>query len=66
MSNEASIAQVMRMWNAVPALRGITLEFTRGTFQRELLKNMTTWELRTTLSFTMAKWQTFWEGQARV
>lgn len=61
LSLDATIAQILRMWAIVPGLRGTVTDFTRATFQREMLKGMTTWELRTTLSFCMTKWQAYWE-----
>lgn len=61
LSHEACVAQVLRMWAIVPSLRGITNDFCRAEFQQELLKNMTIWELRTTMAFVMTKWQQHWE-----
>lgn len=58
---DATIAQILRMWAAVPALRGLTTEFSRGVFHKERLKNMTSWELRCTLGFVMSRWQAYWE-----
>jgi len=60
-SSDAAVAQVLRMWAIVPGLRGTVTEFTRATFQREMLKGMSPWELRTTLSYCMTKWQAYWE-----
>ncbi|MCG5260404.1 hypothetical protein EM868_00355 [Cupriavidus gilardii] len=61
LSSDASIAQILRMWVIVPGLRGTVTEFTRATFQREMLKGMSPWELRTTLSYCMTRWQAYWE-----
>lgn len=61
LSPEATIAQILRMWTIVPGLRGTILEFTKFAFQREMLKSMTTWELRATLAYSMTRWQAYWE-----
>jgi len=61
LSPDAMIAQILRMWTIVPGLRGTILEFTKAAFQREMLKGMSTWELRTTLAYSMTRWQSYWE-----
>lgn len=63
LSQEASIAQILRMWAIVPGLRGVTNDFARATFGFSMLKNMTAWELRSTLAFVMAKWQNHWRDK---
>jgi hypothetical protein len=57
------IAQVMRIWAIVPHVKVATLEFSRTNFNREMLRNMTAWELRATLAFAMTKWQSYWEAR---
>ncbi|MCO8643863.1 hypothetical protein KGP93_11180 [Burkholderia multivorans] len=61
LSIDAMVAQMMRIWAIVPHLKTSTLEFTRTHFSREVLRNMTVWELRAALAFTMAKWSSYWE-----
>ncbi|WP_322037224.1 hypothetical protein [Burkholderia cepacia] len=63
LSIDAMIAQVMRIWAIVPHIKTVTLEFTRTSFNREVLRNMTIWELRATLAFAMTKWQSYWEAR---
>ncbi|NVE25675.1 hypothetical protein [Burkholderia glumae] len=63
LSIDAIIAQVMRIWTIVPHVKTATLEFSRANFNRELLRNMTAWELRATLAFAMTKWQSHWEAR---
>ncbi len=63
LSLDAMIAQMMRIWAIVPHLKTSTLEFTRTHFSREVLRNMSVWELRAALAFTMAKWSSYWEAR---
>ncbi|HHV7519315.1 TPA: hypothetical protein ACUNF5_000749 [Burkholderia orbicola] len=63
LSNDAMIAQVMRIWAIVPHVKVATLEFSRTNFNREMLRNMTAWELRATLAFAMTRWQSYWEAR---
>lgn len=60
-SDGAMSAKVLRVWTIVPGLRGTIVEFTKSEFQREMLKGMSTWELRATLAFSMTRWQAYWE-----
>ncbi|VVD68764.1 hypothetical protein [Pandoraea commovens] len=63
LSNDAMVAQVMRMWGIVPLLKMPTIEFARANFNNELLRDMTVWELRATLAFTMTRWNSYWEAR---
>ncbi|WP_342320483.1 hypothetical protein [Burkholderia pseudomallei] len=63
LSIDAMVAQVMRIWTIAPPVKVATLDFTRANFSREILRNMTVWELRATLAFAMAKWQSYWEAR---
>ncbi|VWC95691.1 hypothetical protein BLA17378_04883 [Burkholderia aenigmatica] len=63
LSSDAMVAQVLRIWTIVPHLKTTTVEFTRMNFNREVLRSMTVWELRSTLAFAMAKWQSYWEAR---
>ncbi|WP_353191986.1 hypothetical protein [Pandoraea pnomenusa] len=63
LSVEAMVAQVMRIWTIVPQLKATTLEFTRSHFSRDVLKTLSVWELRATLAYTMARWNTYWEAR---
>lgn len=63
LSTDAMVAQVLRIWSIVPHLKATTMEFTRAHFNREVLRSMSIWELRTTLAFAMTKWQMYWEAR---
>lgn len=64
LSNDAMVAQVLRMWSIVPHIKLPTIEFARTNFNNELLRDMTVWELRATLAFTMTRWSTYWEARS--
>ncbi|WP_080484176.1 hypothetical protein [Burkholderia cenocepacia] len=63
LSIDAMVAQMLRIWAIVPHLKTSTLDFTRTNFNREVLRNMTVWELRATLAFAMTKWHSYWEAR---
>lgn len=63
LSADAMVAQVLRIWTTVPHVKTATMEFTRTNFNREVLRTMTAWELRSTLAYAMIKWQSYWEAR---
>ncbi|WP_246185843.1 hypothetical protein [Pandoraea iniqua] len=63
LSNDAMVAQILRMWGIVPHIKMPTIEFARTNFNSELLRDMTMWELRATLAFTMTRWGSYWEAR---
>ncbi|MBN6732752.1 hypothetical protein [Burkholderia multivorans] len=63
LSTDAMVAQVLRIWTTVPHVKTATIEFARANFNREVLRTMTAWELRSTLAYAMVKWQAYWEAR---
>ena len=63
LSADAMVAHVLRIWTTVPHVKTATMEFTRTNFNREVLRTMTAWELRSTLAYAMIKWQSYWEAR---
>ena len=60
----ATMRQILRMWEICPGLKPATLDLCRSQFQTIDLQALTEVQLRAALWVTLAEWQRFWKARA--